>query len=831
MRTLFSWWASLVLAGVLSGCLPELEGAQCAGDQDCNPGLTCNQGFCAALGGALDQSTPPPADEGPPDEGILGDARARDLGGEMGRPDQGRADAATVDLGPVDAQILDGEATDLTPPDAAALDAAAVDAAVVDAAVPDAGALDAQPLDQMVRLDGMLPDRGLVDAEVDGDAFRTDVAVAIDMQPRDMQPRDMQPVDMQPRDMLPVDMLPVDMLPIDMLPLDMLPVDAQLPDRGPPDMVLVDFEPADLGVADGGPDTGWSCFYNRLTVPNGSPCAEDREGCLATGVVECLADGERGSCSLENEPGQPCAIVAGACISEGLFVCKGEEIRCNAPILGATCAVAPDASDPTICPFEDGSFECVRGGGPLTCLPPEYDTEPNCDGVDDDCDGEVDERDPALFDRCTCNDQRCPVACVAGALNLDENLEGCERGCDVGVGNDPQLGVAGRSQVVAAGVLRDAAGVPIPAAVVTLASVTDVTGLGPRARFNLTVVTPSGELALPLNAPANSDATAHLLRALHATVENDMLLIGAVVEWSPADVRPYLWRVTWDATLRALTTIAPSSMLPAVVQATFAGFSLNHVTAFSDHGQPGLALVAYNQGQLRSKLVLMRISNQPFNSLEVVLFRADAANLDFTNRPVAIRALADASEYLVGFWRDVAGNAFKPTLRRLSTIADQPDVSQPLQFSNDGAPTASRIAFFQPLPGDPAAAFPVVVVPTTTGIRLHEGRLPVANQGSIELLASWATDLNGSVGLVLPWRTADQMTLAVSSTNAAGVAARTFLYPSLIQGPMPEAINRTYVLQAPYQLLLAVGQSSDREAAALVYGDGNFVRVRLIRCK
>ncbi len=142
----------------------------------------------------------------------------------------------------------------------------------------------------------------------------------------------------------------------------------------------------------------------------GSPCAVGEGACSVSGSQVCTPDGS----------GTECAGAAGQASAE---VCNGLDDDCDGETdedspVGEACTLGAGSCLAT------GVFVCGEGGAVLCDAElPEGETE-TCNGIDDDCDGDVDE------------DGACGVACLPGSTGpciVNGAAFGCEHGsrsCD-----------------------------------------------------------------------------------------------------------------------------------------------------------------------------------------------------------------------------------------------------------------------------------------------------------------------------------------------------------------------------------------------------------------
>ncbi|MBI4509974.1 MAG: SUMF1/EgtB/PvdO family nonheme iron enzyme [Deltaproteobacteria bacterium] len=157
----------------------------------------------------------------------------------------------------------------------------------------------------------------------------------------------------------------------------------------------------------------------------GTPCTNGMKGaCRASGIYACSSDGQSVTCTAP----------AGTPSSES---CNGIDDDCDGlvdedplPFVGTTCAPAVGACGAGKLACENGALRCVVPTG----------TDEVCDGKDNDCDGLTDESDPALGTQCgtppfTSPCQAGTTACVSGRLACRGEKDPQAETCD-GVDND-----------------------------------------------------------------------------------------------------------------------------------------------------------------------------------------------------------------------------------------------------------------------------------------------------------------------------------------------------------------------------------------------------------
>ena len=239
--------------------------------------------------------------------------------------------------------------------------------------------------------------------------------------------------------------------------------------------------------------------------PVGDSCTVGIGVCFADGKLVCTGDAVGTKCSASPGKGynewcdgldndcdgaidedfpldEPCVVGVGECVAEGLLGCNEAEddVACQAaPLLPEAelcdgldndCDGIPDENFPGLAGLchvgigsclADGERVCSKDGGSLECDAQPFEPEPEeCNLVDDDCDGTVDEEcscaagdkrpcGPALGE-CLPGVQLCDESgtwgdCVGAAEPLPEVCDGLDNDCDGIV--DPACGcLAGDSQ-------------------------------------------------------------------------------------------------------------------------------------------------------------------------------------------------------------------------------------------------------------------------------------------------------------------------------------------------------------------------------------------------
>ena len=180
----------------------------------------------------------------------------------------------------------------------------------------------------------------------------------------------------------------------------------------------------------------------------GSACAGGLGACEAPGVTVCDAEGTGTTCEFTPGPAGPVDLCGNGVDDD----CDGETDE-DHPTVGEACV-----SGLGVCEAP-GVFACGRDGLGVVCdaEPGEPGVGDACNGADDDCDGDVDEDHPLLGAECTvgvgacsvpgiyvCNGEGDDVVCDATEED-PEDLDLCGNGvdddCDGGVDNgDPDIG-------------------------------------------------------------------------------------------------------------------------------------------------------------------------------------------------------------------------------------------------------------------------------------------------------------------------------------------------------------------------------------------------------
>ncbi len=187
---------------------------------------------------------------------------------------------------------------------------------------------------------------------------------------------------------------------------------------------VTDDSPTDVGQSCGMTDEGVCAFGQSICVSGTLQCA----GEIGPTTERCNGFDDNCNMMIDDNPvdaGQPCGSSIGAC-DPGMFVCMNGMLACTGGIgpTGEICNGIDDDCDGTVDEMVPGEGVACGGGGPcaggmtkcisgaMVCVGGTSGGTEVCNGLDDDCDTLIDEGD--LCNGGVCDNGVCASLCLAG---------------------------------------------------------------------------------------------------------------------------------------------------------------------------------------------------------------------------------------------------------------------------------------------------------------------------------------------------------------------------------------------------------------------------------